>query len=480
MVPGLLITSVVTAVMSAALFTRRSRTGWLDELADIRGGALSEPDGEVDRAMADGQGGDAGSDDDRHRRDQHGPDTSAGDWGAPAPTGSPSTPDEPATPAPHPLRPHEVWHAHAGLGDGHRERPGVEERIAGEDIQDDRDEPGDTVPRFRFARLRPVGDDLHREASAPAAGATGGTTEAPAAAGFGDLFLHDHPSADTVGAADPGAAPLVPLTVERSTNGLIDGPVRRGRRRGRRTGIEAPTDPWQALGLDGPEQAGAELDPGRDTTATGEAATAPHLAASDAVADEPADCVPTPTDAAAGADTPAEPASSVDDPTDPVSNDAPATEAAPATVAAEPSAPVPVDLGAGPDGVLATAGTIRLDLGGQAEATRSADGTVSVDVGRGWCWTVAADPVCVTTPGGSLSVPPATTALSVVESDGSTFLVVIDGEAVLVRPGGRLRLRAGAMVLTPPDGEPQVDVASEAEIAGDPLVARNRALDAAG
>lgn len=44
-------TSLATAMMSAALFSRKSRTGWLDELDGIRGDALVSPDGEVDVLM---------------------------------------------------------------------------------------------------------------------------------------------------------------------------------------------------------------------------------------------------------------------------------------------------------------------------------------------------------------------------------------------------------------------------------------------
>ncbi|QXC61570.1 hypothetical protein KSP35_01600 [Aquihabitans sp. G128] len=53
MFPGLRITAVATLTMSAALFTRRSRAGWLDELDDIRDDALASPEGEVAHAMAD-------------------------------------------------------------------------------------------------------------------------------------------------------------------------------------------------------------------------------------------------------------------------------------------------------------------------------------------------------------------------------------------------------------------------------------------
>ena len=65
-----------------------------------------------------------------------------------------------------------------------------------------------------------------------------------------------------------------------------------------------------------------------------------------------------------------------------------------------------------------------------------------------------------------------------VEADGSSFVVVVAGEASLVHPGGRMRLRPRAMALAPFGGEPQVDVASDDEIQADPLVSRNRELGA--
>ena len=46
-------TSVATIMMSAAIFTRRVRSGWLDELDGIRGEALAHPNREVAVAMGD-------------------------------------------------------------------------------------------------------------------------------------------------------------------------------------------------------------------------------------------------------------------------------------------------------------------------------------------------------------------------------------------------------------------------------------------
>ncbi|QXC61571.1 hypothetical protein KSP35_01605 [Aquihabitans sp. G128] len=78
---------------------------------------------------------------------------------------------------------------------------------------------------------------------------------------------------------------------------------------------------------------------------------------------------------------------------------------------------------------------------------------------------------------GTLTVPAGAATLVVVEADRSAFVVVVGGEALLQHPGGRLRLRAGAMALAPLGAEPQVDVASEPEILSDPLVQLNLRLD---
>ncbi|MEZ5204095.1 MAG: hypothetical protein R2701_06865 [Acidimicrobiales bacterium] len=47
MLAGLLLTSISTLTMRAALFQRKSRSGWLEELDGIREDALATPDGTV-------------------------------------------------------------------------------------------------------------------------------------------------------------------------------------------------------------------------------------------------------------------------------------------------------------------------------------------------------------------------------------------------------------------------------------------------
>src|SRR4051812_47446037 len=45
-------TSMTTIAMVAAIFSRKARSGWMDELDDIRQDALAVPGGEISHAMA--------------------------------------------------------------------------------------------------------------------------------------------------------------------------------------------------------------------------------------------------------------------------------------------------------------------------------------------------------------------------------------------------------------------------------------------
>lgn len=124
-------TSLATMVMSAALFSRRSRTGWLDELDEIRDDALISPDGEVDVLMEPVQRlADIGIED-------------ATDWReAPEPRD--------LTPAPHRENPAEMWHPEVVVpsGDDGAPLPEVEEEVvAPEDLLT----PSGRPSAFRFA-----------------------------------------------------------------------------------------------------------------------------------------------------------------------------------------------------------------------------------------------------------------------------------------------------------------------------------------
>jgi hypothetical protein len=182
-------TSMTTIAMFAAIFSRKARSGWMDELDDIRQDALAVPGGEISHAMAvsSGDPGAPGADaeqgffeeaeadlaDHRVPAEQVFNARELGDHGSepewpstPAATLPPAPapvrpdpdldPEEPtgddwwAQPAPHPIRPSEMWHpaiTPSSLApDGEQPR---EERIESSDLG-----AGTTGSR-RFARFRP-------------------------------------------------------------------------------------------------------------------------------------------------------------------------------------------------------------------------------------------------------------------------------------------------------------------------------------
>ncbi len=130
-------TSLATAFMSAALFSRRSRDGWLDELDEIRGAALVAPEGEVDVLMEPVESLAATG--------LEGTIT----WGDPSAL-------EDLTPAPHRVNPAEMWHPEVAVpgADDDPERP-AEEVLEPEDLL-----PSDRPSGFRFSTFS-TGDGLH-------------------------------------------------------------------------------------------------------------------------------------------------------------------------------------------------------------------------------------------------------------------------------------------------------------------------------
>ncbi|CAN5855140.1 hypothetical protein BH23ACT2_BH23ACT2_30870 [soil metagenome] len=137
--------------------------------------------------------------------------------------------------APHPLRPHELWHAHDGVGAG--AHPRTEERVAGLDLVDHTGagpHGDEAAPRFRFARLGPIGDLTPRGPAEP--------TERPSAA---DVFFGPSERGDDAGSGSsalgaikaaidpPPAAPrpvtpavAVPLAVTADGTVPVDGVLR--------------------------------------------------------------------------------------------------------------------------------------------------------------------------------------------------------------------------------------------------------------
>lgn len=394
------------------------------------------------------------------------------------PVDEPSAPEVvPATSSPHPIRPHEMWHAAV---DPQASADSTEERLELAELV----EPEVVTSRFRFARLRPVGTEPEglTEADVPTAHLAAPPAEAPVAEpsdpdGLGPFDARPGPPAE-LWSVDHGAAPLIPITATPNGGGLINGPVsrrpvtdgpagRRGLPMARTNGSVGSPEPSPVEAVEvGPV---ASVEP----TAAPAADASAEASAGDASAtvDVPVAEVLEPAEVTE----PAEP--------DPVPGELVAPVEAPAPEVVElvvSEVPEPTPLLVADDGTVELDGS-HLRLGDPALVpVRDGDG-VSVELASGWCWSRLGDDaptVQVTLPVGTLAVPAGTQALAVVEADGSSFVVVVDGEATLVHHGGRMRLRRGAMALAPPGGEPQVDVATEDEIGADPLVQRNLGLDA--
>jgi hypothetical protein len=146
----------------------------------------------------------------------------------------------------------------------------------------------------------------------------------------------------------------------------------------------------------------------------------------------------------------------------------------------------------GADGVVADAGA-RLRLGGaHQQVVRTAHDDVVVTLGRasedaapadGWCWVAPPDggpaiDVRVELPAAMVAVRPGATALTVLEPDGSSFVMVIDGEAMVDHDGEPVTVGPNCVALIDRHGGIEVDHAERSEIEADSLVARNRELDA--
>lgn len=332
-------------------------------------------------------------------------------------------------PAPHPVRPQEMWHPGVTPQPVDLPAPPAEERIDQADL-----DAGDAGPgRFRFNRLRRVtpGEASVEASGGSAAAPTPATSQEPVGdVLFGELFTSDRIPSGTEGLGS-GAAPLVPRA-DGAAGALINGPVRRH-----------PRSPGRAL-------SSVPEPPQEDSVAPEEPlAGEPDLSAADP------------------------PVMPIDDHhADPVVDAMDAEEREPEVRALAVDATGSVDV---------ADGALRLDA--NADATVTDDGTtLSVTMGDGWCWAALGDEarhLTIATDELVLQCPAGTTALVSIDETGH-FVVAVRGEAVLEVGGRRIRLRTGAMAfLGHGASEAQVDVATEAEIAGDPLVARNLRLDAA-
>jgi hypothetical protein len=198
---------MATILLCASVFQRRSRSGFLDELETVRGEALTAPSGEVATAVAMADAAEA-----QDRLNGAGDDGL--EWsGWPGEDDMDDDTDQIWTePSPHPIRPHEMWHAGGGqsrLADiGGEARSDHDAARALREVEAnpscDTDEMSSSVgdgTQRRFARFRPVdgSDGLDEsERSAPSAG-----------------------------------GPQVPTIPSSEGDGLLGGPVRRRTRSGR-------------------------------------------------------------------------------------------------------------------------------------------------------------------------------------------------------------------------------------------------------
>lgn len=346
-------------------------------------------------------------------------------------------------PAPHPVRPQEMWHPGVTPLPVDLPPPPNEERIDQAELNGTDSAPG----RFRFNRLRRVSpgeapsDPIEVPASDPAREEPIGDVL------FGELFTSDRIPSGTEGLGS-GAAPLVPRSGGAS-GALINGPVRRSARDAGPV-LHPPPGTHREPQVDEPDDRFEDGDPDELP-----------VAASVAPSGEPTQDL-------------------VDDRIPDADDDHDADPVAEPTVAAE-QASQPQLLVAGIDGSVDVGGT-SLRLATDADAIVADHGSiVSVRLSDGWCWVALGDderPIEVVTVGTSLQCGAATTALAAVDDTGR-FVVVVRGEAVLSVGVRRIRLRTGAMAFLPHGSdEAQVDVASEIEVATDPLVALNLGLDA--
>ncbi|MEO6628440.1 MAG: hypothetical protein ABIP03_07700, partial [Aquihabitans sp.] len=157
----------------------------------------------------------------------------------------------------------------------------------------------------------------------------------------------------------------------------------------------------------------------------------------------------------------------------------PAEQGQPAIVATSWS--FPDHLSAAADGTIdLVPGVIRVPAGDTVEVTVAA-GEIGITVDDGWCWFAlpgaALRTIRAVVPAGTILVPPGTTALVIIEPDGSTFVAVLAGSASLEQVHGNRSLVAGSVALALPGGEAQVDTATPTELAREPIVTHNIRLD---
>jgi hypothetical protein len=503
---GLILASVAALTAPTALFQRKSRAGWLEELDGIREASLDGAEegvdavGEAEDIWTDLRAGgeyvdpheisslyatDATPDDPgKGKRKQPRPRPARSGTAGPAPevasptpeaTTAPSTaelppppppppsveapplPGEPAPPlttpstgdadqlwiqpAPHPVHPNEMWHpaelTPTPLVDA--DQTGPVAHGAGP-TGPSPDQPTPSYDRLRTGFLAdddpssdPVVPDVAEADADPASEPS--AAAATAASRIDGVFDPARLETELVGAAE--STVFEPPMPTRSAEDLplISGPIARKVRRDRPRNV-----------LPGSASANANA-----STTTTEATPASAIFTRDERSPLPEPPLPpaaVPTRVASGAAPFAEPG----------------------------SAPV------GPDGLVDVPGTIvRLGRAGGSAGAVDPE-LVAVTLGAGWCWVAPGEgaplPVRIDLQDVTFTVHPGSTAVAVVEGDGSSFVIVADGSATLRHRSGTDELVGGTIVLIDGDGGIQADQATLAEIESDPIVAENLAADA--
>jgi hypothetical protein len=516
--------SISVAVAQTALFQRKARAGWLDELDDIRAGALERPEGAVADIVEEQdvwtdlrEGGvyedpheisSLYADDEKPARTTPTRTTKAGRSRseAAAATPEPAPVVEPALDAAglaDALNPHDdVWAATDRMTEA--KAPPAASYESDQMWAQPAPHPIRPSEMWHPAELEPMPlDEL--PPMAPAASAAPAAPVAPVA----PVHEIDHaapevlsPAASVSAAASPAASSLEADLMARADLTVADPwseplptpPVGRRNRRDRPTlptssavaevGVQALAEPRPATEA-GPGFGGDDRSPLPEAplppAAPIAAPAAPVAAPAAPVADAPAEDVavvadPEPTVAAAPVEEVVEVAK--------ITEVAPAEVAEPAAEAAPESAPSvdgsPLEVGI--DGMVPVSGTIvRIGGAGQALAAQTPAHAV-IALAEGWCWVSPAEgeatTVVVDLGTVELTITAGATALAVAEPDGSRFIAVADGAGRLRRGDQTGPVTRGAIVMVDPQGVAQIDQATDQELQADPIVAENLALDA--
>lgn len=530
--------SISVAVAQTALFQRKSRAGWLDELDDIRAGALERPEGAVADIVEEHEvwtdlreGGvyddpheisSLYADDERPSRTTKGSRTRSdaaaepapvvepaldaasladalnpgGDvWAATermtAPAAPPATSYESdqmwAQPAPHPIRPSEMWHPAElepmPLDDLTPVPPAPHHVIdhAAPEVQPDaRVDAASVAQEAPVAPVAPVApeapvheiDHAAPEVLAPAASIPAASST-PASSLEADLMAR----ADLT-VADPWSEPLPTPPVGRRNR--RDRPTLPTSSAVAEVGVQALAEPRTGTQV-GPGLGGGDRSPLPEVPLP-PAAPIPTAAApvvEPAVVEPVAPVEDAPAEPVAAEPTPAPVAAATEPVAEVVAPEvAPTVDAAPEATAAGDGSPVAV----GADGMVPVPGTIvRIGGAGRALAAET-PAHVVVALAEGWCWVSPAEgeatTVVVDLGTVELTITAGATALAVAEPDGSRFIAVADGSGRLRRGDQAGPVARGAIVMVDPQGVAQIDQATDEELQSDPIVAENLALDA--